>query len=144
MAQSNTSLLDIAPEIKTTHTRLLVSDFDAEFRFFKEVLGFTSTFGAEGESYADFDCAGINIALFKRDLMHDDLYGNSLPTAKESSDHLALIFGVQDLDETVALLKGKGVNFVREPHDRSDWGIRVAHFRDPDGNLIELNEALKP
>lgn len=26
--------------------------------------------------------------------------------------------------------------------DRPDWGVRVAHFRDPDGNLIEINQNL--
>lgn len=29
-----------------------------------------------------------------------------------------------------------------EPADRSDWGIRVGYVRDPDGNLIELNQPL--
>jgi len=33
--------------------------------------------------------------------------------------------------------------FETEPTDRSVWGIRTAHFRDPDGNLIEINHALK-
>jgi catechol 2,3-dioxygenase-like lactoylglutathione lyase family enzyme len=27
--------------------------------------------------------------------------------------------------------------------DRPEWGIRTAHFRDPDGNLIEINQPLK-
>lgn len=28
--------------------------------------------------------------------------------------------------------------FTRLP----DWGIRTAHLRDPDGNLIEINQPL--
>ena len=34
--------------------------------------------------------------------------------------------------------------FEREPTIYSSWGIRAAHLRDPDGNLIEINELLSP
>src|SRR5579862_9681275 len=61
------------PMIRTTHLRLLVADYDAEFRFFRDILGYRPTFGKEGENYADFDCNGVCIALFKRNLMSDDL-----------------------------------------------------------------------
>ncbi|MFK3673580.1 hypothetical protein ACI0FQ_05645, partial [Bacillus velezensis] len=27
---------------------------------------------------------------------------------------------------------------INEPHDRQEWRARVAHFRDPDNNLIEI------
>src|SRR5579871_2900897 len=57
--------------ITNTHIRLLVKDYDKEFRFFRDVLGFKSTFGAEGGNYADFDCNGVTIALFKRSLMSE-------------------------------------------------------------------------
>jgi catechol 2,3-dioxygenase-like lactoylglutathione lyase family enzyme len=39
-------------------------------------------------------------------------------------------------------LSGKGVVFITGPHDRPEWGIRVAHFRDPDGTLIEVYQSL--
>jgi len=48
-------------------------------------------------------------------------------------------FHVDSVDEYYNYLSEKGVQFINEPHDRKDWGIRVAHFRDPDGNLIEIN-----
>ena len=32
----------------------------------------------------------------------------------------------------------KGVEFAVGPTDRPDWYLRTAHFRDPEGNLIEL------
>lgn len=34
--------------------------------------------------------------------------------------------------------------FVTEPHDRPEWVMRVAHLRDPEGNLIELYESTYP
>ena len=42
----------------------------------------------------------------------------------------------------VERLKGSGTAFLTDPHDRPDWGIRVAHLRDPDGNLVELSRRL--
>ena len=128
--------------IRSTHVRLLVSDYDKEFRFFRDVLGFKSTYGAEGENYADFDCNGVCIALFKRNLMSEDVKTSAKPVQSDSQDRVALIFGVADVDAITVKLKSEGVHFVTEPHDRKDWGIRVAHFRDPDGNLIEINHGL--
>ncbi len=58
--------------------RLLVSDFDKEYRFLRDVLGLKPTFGAEGENYADFDANGLCIAIFKRNLMSDDLKTSNL------------------------------------------------------------------
>jgi hypothetical protein len=40
--------------MQLTHVRLLVEDFDVCFRFYRDVLGFTVTWGAEGDGYADF------------------------------------------------------------------------------------------
>lgn len=47
-------------------------------------------------------------------------------------------FEVDDVDVAYQQLRDKGITFVTEPLDRPDWGIRTAHFRDPDGNLIEI------
>jgi catechol 2,3-dioxygenase-like lactoylglutathione lyase family enzyme len=52
--------------------------------------------------------------------------------------HVAL--RVSDLDAALAELRGRGAEVAAEPADRSDWGIRVAYVRDPDGTLIELNQ----
>lgn len=37
-----------------------------------------------------------------------------------------------------------GAAFETEPTTYRGWGIRAAHLRDPDGNLIEINELLPP
>jgi hypothetical protein len=53
-----------------------------------------------------------------------------------------LVFEASDLDSKVQSLKARGVEFVADLEDRPDWGIRTAHLRDPEGNLIELNSPL--
>ena len=58
-------------------------------------------------------------------------------------DRVCLIFHVDSVDESYANLRQRGVRFIYEPHDRNGWGVRVAHFRDPAGNLIEINEPIE-
>ena len=53
-----------------------------------------------------------------------------------------LTFFVKSVDETFAELKKRGATIEREPQDRPDWMLRVAHFRDPAGNLLEIHQPL--
>ena len=56
-----------------------------------------------------------------------------------------LAVSVADVDGACAELKAKGVTFVQPPTDKP-WGLRMAHFTDPEGNLWEINQpiAAKP
>lgn len=129
-------------DLRYSYTRLLVSDFSACFRFYRDVLGLMPMFGDENGTYADFDAGGVAIALFSRQEMADAVGAGSLPSALDAQDHVALIFTVADVDAMATELASRGARFVREPHDRPDWGGRVAHFRDPDGTLIELFQSI--
>lgn len=52
------------------YVRLLVSDFDACFRFYRDVMGFEVTWGEEGSSYASFKTGnGTALSLFLRENM---------------------------------------------------------------------------
>ena len=53
-------------------------------------------------------------------------------------------FSVDNVDETFAALKAKGVTFINEPTDMPDWGMRTLYLRDPEENLIELFTPLAP
>ena len=118
------------------HIRLLVSDFPACFRFYRDALGFTPTFGAENEVYADFDAGGQGIALFQRELMAEAV---GAAAGGYVQDAAVLVLATANVDAAAEALRAKGVLLVSEPADRPDWGIRTAHFRDPDGHLIEIN-----
>ena len=52
-----------------------------------------------------------------------------------------LAAGVADVDAAYEELKAKGVTFVRPPTDQR-WGLRTAHFADPEGNLWEINQSI--
>ncbi len=132
--------------MKLTHVRLLVDDFDACFRFYRDVMGFDVAWGAEGSGYADFKSkrGEAMVALFSRQGMADALGIGDLPGESpcQCQDRAMLVFDAADLDSTVEALRARGAPFVSELQDRPDWGIRAIHLRDPEGNLIELNSPL--
>lgn len=121
------------------YTRLLVEDFAASFRFYSEVLGLPVHMSTDDDVYAEFDTGAVTLALFRRDYM-------AMVVGSEgdegSGERVALTFTVDDVDAAYEMLRSRGAQPVTAPQDRSDWIIRTAHFRDPDGNLIEINAPL--
>jgi lactoylglutathione lyase len=118
--------------------RLLVTDFEACFRFYHEVMGFDYQAGDENGPYVEFKTGETLIALFDRGYMALVVGAGAKPAQTDCQDRAAVIFGVDNVDKAYQFLQIKGVAFLTEPKNRPDWGIRTAHFRDPDGNLIEI------
>lgn len=125
------------------HTRLLVSNFKACFRFYRDVMGLQATFGNEDGTYADFKVGETGIALFDKSEMAQAVGKADKPIQADIQDSVCLIFGMDDVDKTYHRMVEKGGNCVALPTDHPDWGIRTVHFRDPEGNLIELNQSLQ-
>ncbi|NWF68444.1 MAG: VOC family protein [Chloroflexi bacterium] len=128
--------------VKYTFTRILVTNFAACFRFYRDVLGLKPGFGTENDTYADFECGDANISLFDKNEMSETLGTGALPARPAAQDHVCLIFSVENVDTFYKEQSAKGVTFTLPPTDHPDWGIRTVHLRDPDGNLIELNHNL--
>lgn len=124
------------------HARLLVDDYEGCFRFYHEVLGLTVTWGDETSGYADFSAGEGSFSLFVRAEMEMAVSAPPELTGGLERDRVVVVLGVPDLDGTVEGLRKRGVNFLTDVADQPGWGIRVAHLRDPDGNLVELNAPL--
>ena len=118
------------------YTRILVKDMAASVRFYRDLLGFTLQMGGEGDVYTEFVNEGHVLSLFFKPLM-DELVGAS--ASATPADVILLALAVENVDAAYAELITKGVTFVTPPTDRPEWGIRTAHFRDPDGLLLEIN-----
>lgn len=127
---------------KSVHTRLLVPDVGVCYKFYRDVLDLVPKFEADESVYAEFDVDGDTLALFQQSIMSTVVSTAALPAAPAAQDRAVLCFEVPDVDAAAAGLKAKGVTFVTDPHDEPEWMLRVAHFRDPAGNLIELNAGL--
>lgn len=129
-------LSDIGP-------RILVNDFSKMFHFYKDVLGYDVNWGDEKGPYVSFSVPGTEkfafaIFLRKNNEMYD---GYKLPEYT-NGDNVHLIISVEDCDKFYESLKDK-VDFIGEPRDMKDWYMRCVWFRDPEGNLLEANSAVK-
>jgi lactoylglutathione lyase len=125
-------------------TRLLVVDFAACFRFYRDALGFRPLFGSEHDAYADFDAGTARLSLLDRHVMGVALGTSGRFSADAVADPVCLVVGVDDVVVAWAHLQGLGVRLAAGPTDHREWGTRTGHVRDPDGNLIELNQPLEP
>jgi catechol 2,3-dioxygenase-like lactoylglutathione lyase family enzyme len=125
--------------MELSQVRLLVTDFNASYRFYRDVIGLTPLFGGEGDVYADFRITdAITLAIFGRGDMAAAIGNTALPARAEAQDPVLLTFAVDDLPAAIQKLGEQGVELVAPPTDRPEWGMRTAHFRDPDGNLVEI------
>ncbi|WP_330334117.1 VOC family protein [Streptomyces sp. NBC_00536] len=124
--------------MELTQIRLLVTDFTACYRFYRDVLGLTPQFDDERGPYAKLSPDGGSAAIALHDRAQMAALVGSLAEAPEG--HRALIaLRVDDLDATHALLTARGGVFLRDPAPLGDR-IKVAHLADPEGNLVELQE----
>lgn len=125
------------------YTRLLVSNFEACFLFYRDMMGLPVRRGTEEDTYAEFELGETSLSLFDRNMMAEAIGAADRPDPGKAKDRFCLVFQVEDVNATCEKLRGLGVTMTAEPTDRPDWNIRTAHFRDPDGNLIEVNQPLQ-
>ena len=119
--------------MRFSQARLLVDDFGATFRFYRDALGLGTASGHESSGYASFDTGTGTIAIFERGGQSE------VVELRPPGDSTLLVLEVDDVDAAVARLVQ---HVVREPVDQPEWGGRVAYLRDPSGNLIELFQSL--
>ena len=126
--------------MKFSNVRLLVNDFAKCFKFYTEQLGLEPVWGDETSGYASFKVAdGIEgLALFVSDWMAPSAGNADKQQPVGMREKSMISFSVDNVDETFAALKAKGVTLINEPTDMSDWGMRTVYLRDPEENLIEL------
>jgi predicted enzyme related to lactoylglutathione lyase len=84
----------------------------------------------------------MGLSIFKSDLMSKALgnYDKKLPD--NCREKVVIVIQVENVDETYTTLSGKGIEFITKPIDMAGWGSRVAHFKDPEDNLIEIYSEL--
>ena len=130
--------------MKFSNVRLLVKDYGKCFKFYTEKLGLEPIWGDENSCYASFRVVeGIEgFALFVSDFMAPAV-GNADKVQPTGCREKSMVsFEVENVDKAYQTFLEKGVDFVNQPTDMPDWGMRVVHLRDPEDNLIELFTAI--
>lgn len=109
------------------HIALKATDYARSKAFYTEVLGFPIVGQIPGMDVVFIDIGGTTIELMQ---------GPADDGRRPSCGFMHLAFEVDDVDATYADLMMRGVTFFIEPKNVGD--IRLAFFRDPDGNELEL------
>ncbi|MCY7619692.1 VOC family protein [Bacillus sp. NMCC46] len=124
--------------MKMKYTILYVNDVEASIHFYQHVLGFPIKLRVE--SYVEFDTGDVTLSINSRQDVKDAL-GLPVPEANQSSQTFEIGFVVDDVDQTIASMKEKGVPIIKEPV-KKPWGQTVAYAADPDGHFIEICDAI--
>lgn len=124
------------------YTRLNVSNYEACKQFYNNVLGFEVLFADDADEYAEFDTGKTLLTIFNREKLSEFVGREEQMTYDPKHAEVALSFRVHDLDAAIKYLKGMGVTIINLPWSYPDRGFISACFRDPDGNLIELEQLL--
>jgi len=134
-----------ADPLQFSQVRLLVRNFAASWRFYRDLLGLIPAKGHGHPPYGEFLWKGrAVVSIFDRKLMATAV---GLDPGRYPRAHVgrsALIFEVKDVDAVAGRLRRRGARLLQGPTDRPDWRLRTIHLRDPDGYLIEIYSNLRP
>ena len=130
------------PTIRFDHVAITVRDMERSVAFYRDLLGFDvlgQLLVNKGRMKLVYlRSGGAYVELFEyRD--HDAETAVGVPDTVGGFKHLAL--QTDDVDGLAARLKAAGIEFTLDPLD-AEGGVRLAFFRDPDGNLLEIVSGL--
>jgi catechol 2,3-dioxygenase-like lactoylglutathione lyase family enzyme len=118
---------------------LFVADLDRAKTFYRDVLGLEVANEDADSAYFPLETASL---LLLTASAAQNLLGSEAASEPPSAGAWSqLVATVDDVDALYADLVSRGVEVIREPADQW-WGLRTAHFKDPDGHLWEINQPM--
>jgi lactoylglutathione lyase len=118
---------------------LFVADIERTKAFYREKFDLRAAEDDEDGAY--FQLEGASLMLLSKPGAQDLLSNDAVAVDSSLGASSQLVAFVDDVDAAYSDLAARGVEFVREPTDR-EWGLRTAHFKDPDGHIWELAQPL--
>ncbi len=116
--------------------RVFTRDWQRALAFYRDTVGFPLEFSDDDMGWAQFKLGPAYIGLERcnpEDPEAAELVGRFVGTSIE----------VDDIHGEYARLRDAGVEFTSPPTEQP-WGGVLAHFRDPDGNVLTLLGASAP
>ncbi|MFG3529902.1 VOC family protein [Streptomyces sp. NPDC047917] len=123
------------------YPRVLAGDYPAVFAFYAAVLpeltGYALAHGDAASGYASWDAPEGATAFA---VMQRDAFVGEVPSAPDEggATFVVPVPDAEAMDAAVALCRQHGAVLVAPARDLPGWGLRAAHLRDPDGNLLEI------
>ena len=139
------------------HTAISTGDLDRALEFYRDLLGFevAAEFGwPKGTEAADsitgLKDSAARVVMLKAGNMIIEIFEYSSPATQQGDpgrpvcDHGITHFCVDvvDIDAEYERLKAAGMTFHCPPQDLGT--AKATYGRDPDGNVVELQEVLDP
>jgi catechol 2,3-dioxygenase-like lactoylglutathione lyase family enzyme len=119
---------------------LFVHDLDACTAFYRDTIALP--FKGSDPGLAAFDLPGGLMLVLLSPKRAAEVLGTDVTAPKlEGEPRGYVAVSVVNVDSTYAELKARGVTFVQLPTDKP-WGLRMAHFTDPEGNLWEITQEI--
>jgi metallothiol transferase len=117
-----------------SHVNLQIRDLEREVTFYRDVLRF------EVLARPDFDTKG---AWLQHGTAQIHLAVRDEIAERVGFPHLALLVPEDEFERTCAAIRARGVEWLRPPSTREDFGVtvRAVFVEDPEGNIIELTTA---
>lgn len=110
--------------------RIFVRQWDEACTFYSSTLGLTERFRNDEFGWAEYDLGGPCLGVER--VGPEDEEGSALV-----GRFAGVSLRVEDIDGTYKTLKSRGVTFSSAP-EKQPWGGSLAHFEDPDGNVLTL------
>ncbi len=117
-------------DYKLFAVRVFVTDWNRVLRFYTETLGIPTTYRSDELGWAQLAIGDGQLALER--VAPDDAEARELV-----GRFVGVSLQVADIEATHRILVERGVEFLAPP-ETQPWGGVLAHFRDPDGNIITL------
>lgn len=122
-----------------TQVRLIVTDFDACFAYYRDVIGLTPMFDPPQPPYAAFKPElGSSLRLHDRADLAEAL---GIELGPAGGDRAMVSLRVDELTGYLAGVTARGGAVLAGPVD-FDGRLLGAYLRDPEGNLIEIQQWL--
>ena len=117
-------------DYKLYAVRIFTTDWNRSVAFYRDLVELETKFADESMGWAEFDLGGPSLGIERIDA--DD------PEARELVGRfIGISIAIPDMHQTYSTLMERGVEFLSAPEPQP-WGGVLAHFKDPDGNVLTL------
>jgi catechol 2,3-dioxygenase-like lactoylglutathione lyase family enzyme len=118
--------------VKNGNVTLMVADMNKSLEFYSKLLGFKIK-SHYGDHFAEVVTEGLTIGLHPK--------GKPREESISGSSNISIGLSVENLASAMDALTKQGIVFEKGITD--DGQVKIANFRDPDGNSLYLAELKK-